>query len=77
MTKEQRKNIKRLIKLREKAGERLMKYDGELTEEFEKLNVDFGAIEGGHNSIFLITEPAYCKSAALDVLRELEKGGAE
>ena len=74
MTKEQRENIKRLIKLREKAGERLAKYDCELTEEFAKLGVDFGAIEGGHNSVFLITEPTYCKNAALDTLRELEKG---
>lgn len=77
MTKEQRKNIKRLIKLREKAGERLMEYDGKLTEEFAKLGVDFGVIEGGHDSVFLITEPAYCKRVALNLLRELEKGGAE
>lgn len=77
MTKEQRKNIKQLIKLREKAGERLMKYDCELAEEFKKLGIDFGLIEGGSNSVFLITEPSYCKNVALDVLRGLEKGGTE
>ena len=75
MTKEQRKNIKRLIRLREKAGERLMRYDHELSETFEKLGIDFGTVEGGHNSVFLITEPSYCRNVALDLLRELEKGG--
>lgn len=77
MTKEQRKNIKRLIRLREKAGERLIKYDCELAEEFKKLGIDFGLIEGGSNSVFLITEPSYCRNVALDLLRELDKGGAE
>lgn len=77
MTKEQKKNIKRLIKLREKAGERLINYDCALAEEFAKFGIDFGLIEGGSNSIFLITEPSYCKNAALGLLRELEKGGAE
>ena len=77
MTKEQEKNIKRLIKLRKKAGERVMEYDAELSEEFEKIGGDLSLVEGGTNSVFLITEPDYCSDVALKMLGEIKKGGAE
>lgn len=75
MTKEQRKKIKRLIELRKKAGERLMVYDGELEKAFGEVGVDFASCECGLNSVFLITEPDYCKDQALKLLCEIEKGG--
>ncbi len=75
MTKEQKKRIIRLVQLRKKAGERLMKYDAELTAEFAKMGVDIGLVEGGNNSVYLITEPNYCEKNVLDVLKTLEKDG--
>lgn len=77
MTSEQKKNIKRLIELRRKAGERLMDYDSELEKAFKEIGVDFASCECGLNSVFLITEPNYCKDQALKILCEIEKGGAE
>ena len=77
MTKEQKKKIKRLIELRKKAGQMLMNYDSELDEAFKEVGVDFASCECGLNSVFLITEPDYCKNQALKLLCEIEKGGAE
>ena len=77
MTKAQEKNIERLIELRKKAGERLMKYDSELSDAFMELGINLFDIEGGTNSVFLITEPDYCKKCALKLLYEKEIGGTE
>ncbi len=74
MTQEQKKNIKRLIKLRRKAGEKLMNYDSELEKAFNEIGVDFASYDWGLNSVFLITEPKYCERQALKLLCEVEKG---
>ena len=76
VTKEQEKRIRRLIRLRENAGKRVISYDVELNEEFKKCGIDFGRYEGGLNSVFLITRPSYCAIAALNALSEIKKGGA-
>ena len=77
MTKEQKKKILRLARLRKKAGERAMIYDEELTKEFEKLGVDLGAFEGGTNSVFLITEPSYCERVIHGIVKDLERSDNE
>ena len=75
MTKEQKKNIKRLARLRRTSGDKLMMYDDELNRAFEEIGVDFTSYEFGLNSIFLITEPKYCEKGVLKILSEIEKEG--
>ena len=53
MTKEQKKNIQRLARLRRKSGEKLMQYDTELNDAFEEIGVNFSSYECGINSVSL------------------------
>lgn len=67
-TKQQKKEIKRLARLRRNAGERTMYYDSELLAKLQLFGVDREIVESKSNSMFLITEPHMCEDEILSIL---------
>ena len=69
-TKQQKKEIKRLARLRRNAGERTVYYDSELLAKLQSFGVDKEIVESKANSMFLITEPHMCENETLQLLEE-------